>query len=377
MQSHQPFHRRFGLIPAALLLAAAPAAFAQSSVTIYGVVDVYTAYQKSTVGGKDTSLWAMGNNGQMTSRLGFKGVEDLGGGYRASFNLETGFDPSTGGLQNSYRYFDRQSWVGLGGGFGEVRVGRQNSVMFLYSGNMDAFGAATYGSAYNNFANWLARVDNDISYISPKFANTTLELHYSVGERAGSTAGNAVYQIGMQTQQGPVYVGSAYLNANNATNTNSVKQFMLGGNVDYGSGKVYLAFFRTNEVISATTGNVFTNPAGKYDPAGAVVGNTAGDYHNTYSLSADYRINAQTTVGAGGGFVKDASRYNNNARQFSLIVNYDLSKRTRLYAVASRLINQNTAAYRMTGASFTASQALSPDAGASETGVQLGIRHTF
>ena len=157
------------LIPAALLLAVAPAAFAQSSVTIYGVVDVYTAYQKSTVGGKDTSLWAMGNNGQMTSRLGFKGVEDLGGGYRASFNLETGFDPSTGGLQNSYRYFDRQSWVGLGGGFGEVRVGRQNSVMFLYSGNMDAFGAATYGSAYNNFANWLARVDNDVSYISPRF----------------------------------------------------------------------------------------------------------------------------------------------------------------------------------------------------------------
>ncbi|MFX7849416.1 porin, partial [Acinetobacter baumannii] len=91
----------------------------------------------------------------------------------------------------------------------------------------------------------------------------------------------------------------------------------------------------TNEVISATTGNVFTNPAGKYDPAGAVVGNTAGDYHNTYSLSADYRINAQTTVGAGGGYVKDSSRYNNNARQFSLIVNYDLSKRTRLYAVAS------------------------------------------
>ncbi len=65
------------------------------------------------------------------------------------------------------------------------------------------------------------------------------------------------------------------------------------------------------------------------------------------------------------------------SRQFSLIVNYDLSRRTRLYAVASRLINQNTAAYRMTGASFTASQALSPDAGASETGVQLGIRHTF
>ncbi|MFS2115664.1 MULTISPECIES: porin [Herbaspirillum] len=365
------------LLPAALLLAASPVVLAQSSVTIYGVMDVYTAYQKSTVGGKDTSLWAMGNNGEMTSRIGFKGSEDLGGGYRATFNLETGFDSSTGALQNSYRLFDRQSWVGLGGGFGEVRVGRQNSVMFLYSGNMDAFGAATYGSAYNNFANWLARVDNDISYISPKFANSNLELHYSVGERAGSTPSNAVYQIGAQTQQGPLYVGSAFLNANNGTNTNSVKQFMLGGNYDYGSGKVYLAFFRTNEVISATTGNVFTNPAGKYDPSGNVVGNTPGNYHNTYSLSADYRLNARTTIGAGGGYVKDSSSYNNNARQFSLIVNYDLSKRTRLYAVASRLINQNTAAYKMTGASYTAGQALVPDAGASETGVQLGIRHTF
>ena len=365
------------LLPAALLLAASPVVLAQSSVTIYGVMDVYTAYQKSTVGGKDTSLWAMGNNGEMTSRLGFKGSEDLGGGYRATFNLETGFDSSTGALQNSYRLFDRQSWVGLGGGFGEVRVGRQNSVMFLYSGNMDAFGAATYGSAYNNFANWLARVDNDISYVSPKFANSNVELHYSVGERAGSTPSNAVYQIGAQTQQGPLYVGSAYLNANNGTNTNSVKQFMLGGNYDYGNGKVYLAFFRTNEVISATTGNVFVNPAGKYDPSGNVVGNTPGNYHNTYSLSADYRLNAQTTIGVGGGYVKDSSSYNNNARQFSLILNYDLSKRTRLYAVASRLINQNTAAYKMTGASYTAGQALVPDAGASETGVQLGIRHTF
>ncbi|WDZ95160.1 porin [Herbaspirillum sp. WKF16] len=371
------FTNKTKLLPVALLLAAAPAAYAQSSVTIYGVLDVYTAYQKSTVGGKNTSLWAMGNNGEMTSRLGFKGSEDLGGGYRATFNLENGFDPSTGGQQNNYRLFDRQSWVGLGGGFGEVRVGRQNTPMFLYAGNMDAFGAATYGSAYNNFANWLARVDNDISYISPKFANSNLELHYSVGERAGSVASNSVYQIGAQTQQGPVYVGSAYLNAKNGTNTNSVKQFMLGGNVDYGSGKIYLAFFRTNEVVSATTGNVFVNPAGKYDPTGNLLTTAIGNYHNTYSLSADYRINASTTIGAGGGYVKDSSSYNNNARQFSLIVNYDLSKRTRLYAVASRLVNQNTAAYKMTGASFTASQALSPDAGASETGVQFGIRHTF
>lgn len=364
-------------MPIALALTASPFAMAQSSVTIYGVLDVFAGYQRSTVNGQNTSLSVIGNNGEMTSRIGFKGSEDLGGGYRANFNLENGFDTSTGAQQNSYRLFDRQSWVGLSGGFGEVRVGRQNTPMFLYAGNMDAFGSATYGSAYNNFANWLARVDNDISYISPKFANSNVELHYSVGERAGSTAGNAVYQIAGQTQQGPLYVGTAFLNANNAANSVSVKQFMLGGNYDYGSGKVYLAFFRTNEVISATTGNALVNPAGKYDPTGSVVGTTAGDYHNTFSLSADYRISPQLTVGAGGGYIKDSSSYNNNAKQFGVIVNYDLSKRTRLYGVASRLINENTAAYKMAGASFTASQALSPDRGASETGVQFGIRHTF
>jgi len=341
----------------------APAVMAQSSVTIYGVLDVYTGYQNTTVGGKNTSLTAMGNNGSMTSRLGFKGSEDLGGGYRAT--------------QNSYRLFDRQSWVGIGGGFGEVRAGRQNSPMFYYSGNMDAFGAATYGSAYNNFANWIARVDNDISYISPKFANSTLELHYSLGEKTDSLAANSVYQMGIQTQQGPVYFATAYVNANNSTNTVNVKQFMAGGNYDYGSGKVYLGFFRTNAVISSSTATALTNPAGKYDPTGSVVGTTAGNYHNTYSLSADYRFTPSLTVGAGGGYIKDSSSLNNNAKQLSLIANYDLSKRTRVYTVLSRLINQHTAAYKMTGASFTGSQSLSPQAGANETGFQVGIRHTF
>jgi predicted porin len=355
----------------------APAVMAQSSVTIYGVLDVYTGYQNTTVGGKNTSLTAMGNNGSMTSRLGFKGSEDLGGGYRATFNLENGFDPSTGATQNSYRLFDRQSWVGIGGGFGEVRAGRQNSPMFYYSGNMDAFGAATYGSAYNNFANWIARVDNDISYISPKFANSTLELHYSLGEKTDSLAANSVYQMGIQTQQGPVYFATAYVNANNSTNTVNVKQFMAGGNYDYGSGKVYLGFFRTNAVISSSTATALTNPAGKYDPTGSVVGTTAGNYHNTYSLSADYRFTPSLTVGAGGGYIKDSSSLNNNAKQLSLIANYDLSKRTRVYTVLSRLINQHTAAYKMTGASFTGSQSLSPQAGANETGFQVGIRHTF
>ncbi|MDY7578827.1 porin [Herbaspirillum sp. RTI4] len=365
------------LMAASLGMVASSAAFAQSSVTLYGVLDMFSGYQSSTVGGKHTSLTVLGNNGEMTSRWGIRGNEDLGGGYKTTFDLENGFDPGTGQQQNSFRLFDRQAWVGISGNFGEVRAGRQNTPMFAYSGNMDAFGAATYGSAYNNFSNWLARVDNDISYTSPKIYNSQIELHYSLGEKAGNIAGNAVYQAAGQTQQGPVFFALAYLTAANATNTNRVQEFMAGGNVEYGHGKVYLGYFRANEVISATTGNALSNPAGKYDPTVGPVGNTPGNYHNTYSVSADYRVNPATTIGAGYGLIKDSSAFGNNARQVSLIVNYDLSKRTRLYSVASRLNNSNTAQFKMAGASITTGSFLTPGAGQSETGVQVGIRHLF
>lgn len=360
-------------------LLSAPLAYAQSSVLIYGVLDVFTGHQSTTIGGKSTFLNVLGSNGELTSRLGFRGVEDLGGGYKTTFDLETGFDPSTGQQQNTFRWFDRQAWVGLGGGFGEIRFGRQNTPMFLLSGNMDAFGGATYASAYNNFSNWQARVDNDISYISPKFYNatTTIELHYSVGEKPGVSAGNAVYQAAGQTQQGPVFVALAYLTAANPTNTNRVNEFMAGGNYDYGKGKVYLGFFRANEVISATTGNSLSNPAGKYDPAIGVVGNTLGNYHNTYSVSADYRVTPAASLGAGYGIIRDSSSADNNAKQLGLILNYDLSKRTRIYTVVSRLENMGNAQFKMANASITAGTFLTPGPGQHETGFQVGVRHTF
>jgi predicted porin len=352
-------------------------AAAQSSVTMYGILDVFGGYQSAKVGGKSTSLYTLGNNGELTSRWGLRGKEDLGGGYTTTFALENGFDPGTGKEQNAYRFFDRQAWVGMSTPYGELRFGRQNTPMFGWSGNMDAFGAATYGSGYNNFANWLARVDNDISYQSPKIANTQLELHYSIGGQPGTLAGNAVYQAAVQTNQGPVYLAFAYLNAANATNTNRVQEIMAGGNVAIGAAKVYVGFFRANDVVSATTGNALSNPAGKYDPAVGPVSNVAGNYHNTWSFSADYRFNPALSVGAGYAFINDSSALDNHARQMSAILNYDLSVRTRLYAVASRLNNYASAQFKMTGASITTGTFLTPDGGQSETAVQVGIRHLF
>ncbi|WP_144107482.1 porin [Paraburkholderia sp. BCC1886] len=351
--------------------------YAQSSVTLYGILDTFVGYQSAQSGGSHKSLTVLGNNGELTSRWGIKGAEDIGNGYKVTFDLENGFDPGTGNVQNAYRFFDRQAWVGVTGAFGELRFGRQNTPMFAWSGNMDAFSAATYGSGYNNFANWLARVDNDLAYISPKFFGTNIEAHYSVGGKPGTLAGNAVYQFGMQSVQGPAYIALAYLNAANQTNTVRVQEIMAGGNVDYGRGKVYLGYFRANDVISATTGNALSNPAGKYDPSVGPVGNMPGQWHSTYSLSADYRFSPFFSAGLGYAFIKDSSALGNNAQQFSGIVNYDLSKATRLYGVVSRLNNSHGAQYKMAGASITTGSFLTPDKGANETGVQVGIRHLF
>ena len=370
--------KKISAAAAVLGVAASPAAWAQSSVTLYGVLDNYVGYQSSTVAGKSTSLTVLGSNGLSTSRYGIRGSEDLGGGLKSNFDLEGGFDPGTGTQQNSFRTFDRQAWVGLSDDrAGEIRMGRQETAMWFYSGNMDAFGAATYGSGFNNFAQWQARVDNDISYFAPKFANTQIEFHYSLGGLAGNTGGNGIFQTAVQSVQGPIYFAAAYLNGVNAGQTNRVQQLMAGGNYNYGHGKIYVGFFRTNDVISATTGNALGSPGGKFDPTVGAVGNTPGNYHNTYSLSADYRFNAAVTVGAGYAYIQDDSDLHNNAGEFSLISTYNLSKQTTLYAVASRLNNTHTAQFKMGDAATTTGTFLTPGAGKDETGFQLGIRHSF
>jgi len=93
------------LMIAAIAAIGAGQAHAQSSLTLYGILDVFGGYQSAKTGGKNTSLYVLGNNGELTSRWGLRGTEDLGGGYRTTFALESGFDPGTGKQQNSYRFF--------------------------------------------------------------------------------------------------------------------------------------------------------------------------------------------------------------------------------------------------------------------------------
>ena len=238
-------------------LAATSAAFAQSSVTLYGVVDVSVERVKG-----DHQVNRVSSSNLASSRLGFKGTEDIGGGLKANFALETAVTADTGAQGNSARFFDRAAWVGLAGGAGEIRLGRTDSSIGALAGDSSILG----GQAYDDLkivgtraADKYRRVDNAITYILPTVVQgVTAQLQYStagVGYAAGGTIDTAVagtepatgsagraYGLSVKYTQGPVLAGLGYLNAKDENSVTAGDQranaVLVYGGYDLGMAKI-------------------------------------------------------------------------------------------------------------------------------------------
>ncbi|WP_439709426.1 porin [Cupriavidus pauculus] len=167
----------------------AQAASAQSSVTLYGVVDTGVEFVNK-VGPQSNSVTRMLNlSGTVPSRWGLRGSEDLGGGLKSQFVLESGFAPDSGVSNQGGRLFGRQAWVGVSGAWGQVALGRQYTMLFWSTFDADILGPNVYGSS--SLDNYLpnARADNSLSY-KGKFGGLTLGATYSLGrDTAGSPLG--------------------------------------------------------------------------------------------------------------------------------------------------------------------------------------------
>jgi predicted porin len=164
---------------AALAVAGAPAA-AQSSVTLYGVVDV-SVETLNNVGAAGNSLTRVPSlTGYLPSRFGLRGSEDLGGGMRAVFVLENGFAPDQGTSNQGGRLFGRQAWAGLAGSWGTIGVGRQYTMLFYSLLDADIMGPALYSSGSLDSYIPNARADNAVTY-QGRFAGWTLGATYSFG----------------------------------------------------------------------------------------------------------------------------------------------------------------------------------------------------
>jgi predicted porin len=221
------------LIAGAVAGAFAAPAMAQTSVNVEGIVDMYVGSMKNP--GDNGRTTAVNSGGMTTSFLGFKGVEDLGGGLNARFNLETGFNTGTGAVESTTgsfgsttpstgtgtgAFWQRTATVGLGGAWGGIDIGQQYSVSFKTIGLYDPFNYKYTGiipvsgiAAGSGVSNTLGgtRFHNDVQYTGT-FGPITARAEYSFGEVAGATSTNRAWAAGASYANGPLAVGAAYTN---------------------------------------------------------------------------------------------------------------------------------------------------------------------
>jgi len=198
------------------LASVANVAHAQSSVTLYGIVNEGIDYINNQGGGAVVGLIKGQTNG---SRWGLRGTEDLGGGLKAVFDLENGFDGSAGTLSQGGRLFGRSAWMGLQTPYGKLTLGRQYDAMHDDVGErLAATGIwAWIGSHPGDFDNLNAnfRMDSSIRYVSPTYAGVKLDLLFAPGGTAGNFGSGRRYQLAATYNSGPIIGAIAYENINN------------------------------------------------------------------------------------------------------------------------------------------------------------------
>lgn len=302
------------LLALAVMGAFAGAAQAQSAVTIYGSFDGgvrHVTDAQTTTGGTIGSRTTVGSNGTFNSnRIGFKGVEDLGGGLNAHFTLESGFNTGTGALDAANTIFNRTAAVGLGGSWGSLDFGRQYSVNFKTIGLYDPFTYKYVAIIPLAAQGGLTRLNNDIQYIG-SFGPLTVRAEYALGEQAGDTGLGSTQAIGASYSAGGITVGAAYTQGESLTALD-FDNVTLGAAYTTGPFRIAGGYAKLSADTSATTENETDNIwiGGSYalSPAAQL---TLGYYRTTADVSGVQAARRNLVI---------------------LGATYSLSKRTNFYA---------------------------------------------
>lgn len=339
-------HAGLRMAVAAACLGGSGATLAQDGVTLYGVIDEFAQYVNTGNG----YTAAIGSGGQWGSRFGMKGGEDIGGGRKIEFALENGFNPNDGSLASSGSLFNRQAWVGIAGQWGKVRAGRQNSPLFNDQGGQDAFGGVTQASGMDNLTVFSFRTSNTLSYQSPEIAGFQAGLYVGFGDAGGVRSAGSSQQFDVTYAHGPfaAFVAGQWLKNTSAATTD--RTIMAGASYAIGKATVYGGF-------------------------SAVKWADLGIDARVYGLSVKYALDPSNYVALGYAYLHDQASQGDNADQFGLMYEYDLSKRTSFYGALSYLRNRNQAGYTLAGAANPGLPLAYP--GANARGVQIGIVHRF
>lgn len=375
------------LLALAVLGAYAGVASAQSSVTLFGTVDMAGSYVKNdTTGGADGNRWSLATNGINSSQLGFRGIEDLGGGLKAGFYLLADLaNVDTGGAQNgptgtSQKFFGRRSTVSLYSNFGELRLGRDYTPTFWNLTIFDAFGTNGVGSSLNPRQLYEGtRSDNSIGYFLPSNLGGFYGQIMGAAPEGGTTLDRAGRYLGGRIgfAAGPFDVAGAYGEVDDVaaftagtTGTGPViglpgrpklKAWNIGGSWDFGIAKL-MGYYDRTDVSSAKE---------DFYSISAVIPFGQSEVHVGYDHSKlDYRplvCVLPPVVGATCG------QTDSSIDQWKATYQYNLSKRTAMYGTVSWLDNKDASARTVLGGS--SSTAVAP--GGKSTGYQIGVRHFF
>lgn len=319
----------------AVMSAFAGGASAQSNVTVYGLVDIGIALERGGPSGSVTKLDGSGIHSG--NRVGFRGIEDLGGGLSAIFAVENGFNSDTGTLGQGGLMFGRQAFVGLKGGFGTVSAGRQYTPHWAAVDSLDPLDGISGGPF--NLLRRAVRSDNTLKYTSPVFAGFSTDLAYGFGEAAGNTSANRMLGGSVAYANGPVVVKLAHHNARNAADTDATKNSFLGGSYNFGVAKAFLGY-QTEKGLATLDRNAAQ--IGMQIPFGA----------NTVMASYIRK--------------DDKTAANNDANMIGLAYTHSLSKRTNLYTSYVRIDNKNSLVYTTKAGD-----------GSGDKEFNVGIRHKF
>jgi predicted porin len=339
---------------------------AQSSVTLYGVADTGVTYTS----GKEDVYGLTHLGGNTNSRLGFRGVEDLGGGLKATFQLEAGvgIDDGTDYFTGSGMAFRRISKLGIEGGFGAVSMGRELTASYMAVSRYDVFGDTGIGASLAWKNGYDARTQNAISYYTPTISGFRAGINYGFGEQVEARDSRYV-GVGLAYDNGPISVGFGYDRQNNVAATAAAALFtsktaqdlstwQLGGSYNFGVAKA-AALYKETEYkdipgSDAPTAKLKTFGLGVTAPVGA------GEVRASY--------NHHRLTGLGDTLKAD---------QFSLGYVHNLSKRTALYGTYAYIKNKDNngdgMAMQLNGAMAGAGL---KDSGA-QHGFQVGVRHAF
>ena len=322
-------------------LAAAGAAAAQSSVTMYGQVNTGYEYSKTdtTIGGQKTTTKTTGfqNDRVNTSRLGFKGEEALGNGLSATFALEMGFNANDGTFKSGAA-FDRKATVGLKGAFGEVRIGKDSTPMNEFDGSFKAIDRTTTlaKQVAGRDASWEGRPTG--LFYNGSFSGVNVSAAIGNDSERTKIAGvttdkqdTAVYGLGLGYNGGAWAVGAAVqLDTEKTTLSGALSDdvkktnYGVGASYDFNVAKVYGQYEGGQYKDKASIG------ADKYSYDQFAVGVSAP--FGATTLSAEYAYNkAKDTAGV------VSTKYKGNV--FAVQAEYAFSKRTSLVARAGQVAN--------------------------------------